>query len=102
MKARIKASNMATNRQKKMARELVREELQKQAQGNVRRTFKLLCLSLNEEYGFGKKRLGYLLARISENASLHEHDEVFWTHVDKRMEQLGMDFTNEDYEEMDR
>jgi hypothetical protein len=102
MRARIKAFDRATNRQKKMARELVQEEMRKQAQGNVRRVFKLLCLSLNEEYGFGKKRLGYILARISENASLHDHDEVFWTHVDQRMEQIGMEFTHEDYEEVDR
>ena len=102
MKARIKASSIATNKQKELARELVREEMRKQEQGNVRRLFKLMCLSLNEECGYGKKRLGYLLARISENAALHERDEVFWTHVDQRMKQIGMEFAPEDYDEIDR
>lgn len=102
MNARIKASDRATNKQRQMARELVKEELRKQAAGNMRRIFKLFCLCLNEEYGFGRGRLSNLIHGVSELATQYEKDEVFWTHVDKRMEQMSMEFQKEDYEEMDK
>ena len=28
-------------------------------------------------------------------------DEVFWTHIDRKLEQIGLDFPKEDYEVMD-
>lgn len=102
MKAHVKASALASNKQKQQVRELVREELRRQAGANMRRTFKLFCLCLNEKYGFGKDRLDRLIASVSELAEQHERDEVFWTHVDKRIEQIGVKFDRENYEEMEK
>lgn len=101
MKAHIKPSALAGNKQKRQVRELVREELRRQAGANMRRTFKLFCLCLNEKYGFGKDRLDRLIASVSELAEQHERDEVFWTHVDQRIGQMGLTFDKENYEEMD-
>lgn len=102
MKARIKASSIATNREKERARELVREELNRQAAGNTRRLFKLFCLCLNNEYGFGKERLERLIRSVSALAEQHEKDEVFWTHIDQRIEQMGVELTKEDYSITDK
>ena len=62
----------------------------------MRRFFKLMCVSLNEDFGFGEKRLMRLITRISKVSAEHANDEVFWTHVDRRIEQLGLEFSKED------
>lgn len=101
MKARVRVFDRATNKQKQMAKDLIKEELQRQAKGNMRRIFKLLCLCLNEEYGFGKHRLSNVIHKVSKLTEEKEYDEVFWTHVDQRMAQIGMEFANENYDEVD-
>lgn len=83
-------------------RKEVAKELERQERSNIRRIFKLLCASLHEQYGFGKVRLGRVLQMISELAAEHEHDEVYWYHIDMLMEQIGVDFVKEDYNEVDR
>lgn len=100
MKAHIPAR--VTNKQMAAIRKEVAKELERQEQGSIRRIFKLLCAALHEQYGFGKVRLGRVLQSVSNLAAEHEHDEVFWTHIDRLMEQLGIDFEKEDYKEFDR
>ena len=80
----------------------VGKEIRRQAGGLSRRMFKLFCFCLNDEYGFGKERLSRLITKVSELSARHETDEAFWTHVDKRIEQIGITFEKENYEEMDR
>ena len=91
-----------TNKQKAAIRNAVKEETMRQERGNVRRIFKLLCVSLHEEYGFGKARCMRIIDRINQTAAAHEDDEVFWHHVDTLMSQLGIAFEREDYEKVDR
>ena len=91
-----------TKKQKAAIRETVAEELRRQEQDNIRRIFKLLCASLHEEYGFGKVRCMRIIDRINKTAAAHEKDEVYWHHIDTLMEQLGIDFAKEDYEQVDR
>ena len=91
-----------TNKQKAAIRSEVAEEIRRQGEDNTRRLFKLLCASLHEEYGFGKVRCMRMIQRISKLAAEHEHDEVYWTHVDMLMAQLGLEFVKENYEEMER
>lgn len=83
-------------------RAAVDDEFQRQARHLMRRMFKLFCMALNERYGFGRYRLSSVLQYVGDVAKEREHDEVFWTHVDERMKQLGMDLQPEDYNEMDR
>lgn len=102
MNARVKASSIATNKQKRLVLELVQEEMQRQSEASMRRLFKLFCFCLNAQERFGKVRLSRLIANVSELATLHEHDEIFWTHIDKRMEQIGIEFEKEDYKELEK
>ena len=100
MKARIPMQ--FTNKQKAAIREGVAAELRKQGQDNIRRIFKLLCATLHEEEGYGKVKCSRIIGRIGKLAKEHEHDEVFWYHIDALMEQMGMAFEREDYDKVDR
>ena len=96
MRARLKPSAITTKAQKKAIDELLEAEVKSKYQKTMRRFFKIMCVSLNEDFGFGKERLIRLIKRISTVAAEHEHDEVYWTHVDRRIEQLGLEFSKED------
>lgn len=100
MKARI--PGRVTKRQEGVIREKVRDEYQRQGAEMSRRIFKLFCVALNKEFGFGKNRLSKLMSEISALSNEKQHDEVFWSHMDKVIiEQIGIDFPREDYEKMD-
>lgn len=101
MKARIKPTYGVTNKQKKVVAEFLKEEQQKQNKGAVRRLFKLMCVSLNDDFGFGAERLGRLINKIQMLSEEHATDEVFWEHVDKRLGQMAVPFEHEDYNEME-
>lgn len=101
MRARIKPAAITSKSQRRAIKQLAAEELRGQAEGNVRRTIKLLCLALHEEFGFGAKRLGRLVQQVNRLGEVAAKDEVFWTHVDRVMRQIGMDFQDENYEEVD-
>lgn len=92
----------SSKKEKERLRGEVGKELRKQSGDLTRRLFKLFCIALNEEYGFGKFRLSKVIDVVNSRACDREQDEVFWKHVDDRMEQLGMMFQRENYEEMDR
>ena len=102
MNARIKASSIASKKEKERAYELVREEWERQGNAFSRRMFKLFCYSLNERYGFGRQRLSEVIGDVEKLSDKHRNDEAFWMHLDRRMEQIGIPFVKEDYEEMDR
>ena len=99
MKANYKRP--VSKRERERVRDEVGKELRKQSGDLTRRIFKLFCLALNEKYGFGKDRLQNVIQTVNHFASERELDEVFWSHVDERMKQLGMDFQPENYHEMD-
>ena len=97
MRARLKPSAVTTKAQKKAINQVLQDELNRQQKMVMRRFFKLMCVSLSEDFGFGKERLMRLINRISTVSAEHATDEVYWTHVDKRIEQLGLEFSKEDY-----
>ena len=70
--------------------------MQAETQQIVRRYMKLTCVALNERFGFGKGRLGDLLQEVTQLSVLADTDEEYWTHVDRRIHQLGLDFERED------
>ena len=98
----VKIPYRITNKQKAAIREEVAEEMRRQGEDSARRIYKLLCVALHEQYGFGRVRCMRLIERISKVAAEHDHDEVYWTHVDMVMDQLGIPFAKENYEEMER
>lgn len=102
MRARIRPADKLSKDQKSAIRDYAKEQFAKQAQDSVRRVFKLMCLSLHYEFGFGKDRCTRLIQRINALADEHERDEVYWSHVDSVMQEIGVEFIAENYEEMDR
>lgn len=80
----------------------VGKEIERQTKDLSRRLFKLFCIALNQEYGFGKDRLLKVIKTVNDLSSYRETDEVFWSHVDERVKQLGLQFQTEDYQQMDR
>lgn len=98
----MRPADKLSKEQKSAIRDYAKEQFAKQAKGSVRRVFKLLCLSLHEEFGFGKDRCTRLIQRINALAEEHEQDEVYWTHVDSVMQDIGVEFEPENYAEMDR
>ena len=100
MKARIKPQ--FNKKQKAAIRDAVAEEMRKQGESSIRRMMKLMCVSLNEDFGFGAGRLSRVIECISELSEEYENDEVYWEHVDKRLAQIGIPFDPEDYQQMER
>lgn len=101
MKARMKPGSTLTNRQKEDLQEYIHIEvakhLQTEREGATRRLFKLMAVALNELYGFGMDRTLRLITDINER--LEDDDPVFWTHIDQRVKQIGLQFQDEDWRE---
>ena len=100
MRARIKPVHSVSKKQKAAVSEYIKEELRVQQAGSVRRVFKLFCVALHDEYGFGKDRLTNVLGKVSAVCDSKQKDPVFWTHVDRAIEQIGLEFRKEDYKAM--
>jgi hypothetical protein len=99
MKARLPA--LSKNQQTKLRAE-VAKEIEKQRQDLTRRLFKIFCAMLNQEFGFGKSRLCHLLTMVNELSNERAKDEVFWAHIDRKViDEIGLDFSREDYDLMD-
>jgi hypothetical protein len=97
MKARI---GIDKKTKQKISQE-VKAEYGRQGRELSRRHIKLFCVALNEEFGFGKKRLLRLIQRYGDLGAERKEDEIFWSHIDRYIEQIGLDFPREDYEVMD-
>lgn len=83
------------NRISKAQHQAIHSEMRRQQEGITRRLMKLMCIALNESEGFGNNML----------ADDSQQDEIFWTHVDRRIRQLGItekEMPDEDYEVMDK
>lgn len=89
MQARIPPGNRLSRKQKAVIRDYVDER----ERDSTRRILKLVCVVLNEEYGFGAVRLSNVIRKLGELSQMD--DEVFWHHVDRKMEQLGIPFDKE-------
>ena len=79
----------------------VKAEYDKQGQDLSRRHIKLMCVVLNEQFGFGKERLLKLVRAYGDVSEERKEDEIFWSHIDRYLERIGLDFPKEDYEIMD-
>lgn len=101
MKSRIRLNDRLSGKQKADIREFCSQEMLKQQKDNTRRTLKILCAALHKVYGFGELRCKRVLSEIEQLSIQRDNDEVFWYHTDKLMEQIGLEFAPEDYENMD-
>lgn len=102
MKAYIRPINKVTNKQREAIRQVTAEQLKNDRQDLMRRLFKVFCISLNSQYGFGRDRLYKVISMVQELANERADDEVFWFHVDRKViDEIGMDFSREDYDLLD-
>lgn len=86
-----------TNRMQKAIQAEAKKSVQTEKEAIVRQYMKLTCVALNEQFGFGQRRLEALIAEIIRLADISDTDEEFWTHVDQRLRQLGLEFLEEDW-----
>ena len=97
MKARLSIDKKTRQR----INDEVKAEFDRQGQELSRRHIKLMCVALNEHFGFGKDRLLRLVEAYGKLGEERKNDEVFWSHIDRYLERIGLDFPKENYETMD-
>ncbi len=102
MNARIKLQHKISNKQKADIREYCAQEMREQQKEHTRRSIKIFCVALHQTFGFGRDRIAKALQKIHELSKQRDGDEIFWTHIDRLLEQMGLTFQPENYEEMDR
>ena len=100
MKARIPLRNKFTKRTQKDMLALAEQELSKKQFGFTRRLFKTFCYCLNRDFGFGKKRLEFLIDSVNKLMNEVPTDEAFWEHLDRVViDELGIEFEREEVNE---
>lgn len=102
MKCNIPLNRKMRNQIDVHAKQRVAEHYEKQGEEITRRIFKLFCVALHDEFGFGLQRLSKLLQAVSKLIEKSKTDEVFWFHTDRDLKAIGLDFPPEDYEVMDK
>lgn len=96
MKARIPPQNILTKQQ----RQACIEYCEKLQDGNNNRLFKLFCYHLNRDFHFGADRLSRLIKSVEKTTAEIKTNEVFWEQLDREMKKIGLQFENEEYEDI--
>ena len=79
----------------------VKAEYDRKGEELTRRHLKLMCVAMNINAHWGKKRLLQMIEWYGDLGAERKDDEIFWSHIDRKLEQMGLDFPKEDYEVMD-
>lgn len=101
MKAIRKISKAEKNRINDLARQNVAEWLKKNEAALTRRVLKIVCVALNDEFGFGTERLSRLVRAVNQTTNEWHDNPCFWTSVDRRLKQKGINFEEENYNELE-
>lgn len=101
MKAIRQISKAEKDRINTLARQNVAEWLKKNEEHIVRRKLKIVCIALNDEFGFGAKRLAKLIFAINRISKEWDDNPCYWTMVDRRLKQMGLPFEKENYDELE-
>ena len=106
MKVKINTWDSLSKKQRLEIEEYIKtrgvEVYQEEAKEMFRRYYKLVAVTLNKKFRFGKKRILEAFEYISELSRDRETDPVFWSHIDKIViDQLGLDWQKENYNELD-
>ena len=93
MKARIPNSSKLTKKQLQAAESYSRQVVKADQERLLRQYFKLMCYVLNRDFGFGSKRCLSVIYGISRLSAEHDHDEIFWEHLDRVIvDEIKLDF----------
>ena len=90
MKAIRQISKAEKDRINQLARQNVAEWLRKNEAALTRRVLKVVCVSLNEGFGFGAERLSKLVKLVNKTTDEWHNNPCFWTMIDRRLEQIGI------------
>ena len=101
MKAIRQITKAEKDRINQLARQNVADWLKKNEQALTRRVLKIVCVSLNEEFGHGAVRLSRLVNSVNRTTDEWHDNPCFWTMVDRRLEQIGIPFEKENYDELE-
>ena len=101
MNARIRLKDKLSKKEKANIEAYVQEFNQNEAVNMSRRLLKIVCVALNQRFGFGHDRLLRLLGEIDNLAEQQKEDLIFWYHMDKEcIKCLKLPFEPEDYDKM--
>lgn len=101
MRARLSLTHKLTKQQQSDIKEFCSQEMRRQEKEHTRRMIKIFCIALHEQFGFGTERCLKVLAAIDKLSDIRNQDEVFWYHIDRELNAMGLDFEPEDYEKVD-
>lgn len=101
MKAIRQISKAERERINQLAKENVAHWLKENEADLTRRVLKIVCVSLNEQFGFGADRLSRLVKEVNQTTAEWEVNPCFWTTVDRRLNQIGIPFVEEDYTKLE-
>lgn len=76
---------------KKRLRDAMSDVLQEEVEKAIYNYTKVLCYVLNEYHGFGKERLARVFDGTNEAIAELNKDEEGWYHLNKRLQQIGVD-----------
>ena len=68
----------------------------------ITRTVKMACVILNQDFGFGGKRLEKFLDELLKASNAVFEKPENWYHVDEKLYALGLDFEEEDIDEREQ
>lgn len=68
----------------------------------ITRTVKMACVILNQDFGFGGKRLEKFLDELLKASNAVFEKPENWYHVDEKLKALGLDFEEEDIDEREQ
>lgn len=102
MKARLPVPKSYRRQINDLVRDASAEHLRKEKLEHTKRTIKLACIILNKHFGFGKRRILRFIDSMAKFTLERSDDPVYWKHIDdKLINEIGLDFERENYEEMD-
>lgn len=94
MKARVPIQKKLPRKTLLEVEGYAKEVVDRYEQDCMRRFFKIACLTLNKEFGFGKSKLTRFIIDAGEKSS--EKDEIFWWHLDQLLiDKMGIPFERE-------
>lgn len=86
---RMPASKEIRQLSKKLLEEMAAERKKEQDQA-ISRTLKMVCVVLNQDFGFGEKRLEKFLDAVFDGGNEVVDRPEEWFHIDEKLSQIGI------------
>ena len=80
----------------------VEDQMQQEQNKAILRTVKMACIVLNEEFGFGAKRLSTFFEAMCQKGKAAVDNPEGWFLVDEKLHKMGMELDDEDIDEREK